>query len=493
MRQKRISTTTNARSKGERGAALITMLMVATLLLMAGGALILTSSLSATNAIDTTAEIQAYYAAEAGLQDTLNVLRGNIASHKSSSTPINLKNAADPNISNDNSDPWGTATDSVPRLSAWLNYTYKNGDDWRVPLSTNYSPMNGIAYTIKIVAPKEDGPPTPGKPSKDDHFQKPNPAPNPKPTPPAWHTFHCGHCQWDYSHHPFCNHHHCLVLNGVWVADNWEYSSLYIESTGYGPRGAVKKLEMTVARTDLDMKAAGMITMIGADDGSTPHLNFGSGGQDNQFKGQDASNETDLAAFALSQSDYTWANDNNGPITKDDPKNIVAPRSTIISSTNTPSFLQSADTARQRVTDLMYAAQAYGGYYTTYNGAVGTATNPDYVFVDGDATLTGGAGLIVVTGTLSLNLTSDFKGLILVLGGGKVTTTSSSAHNLRGLIFIAKFDLTWPSSQNNQPHPFQSPWFDNTGNGKIMFQFDSAAAMTALDQLPHAVTGVVER
>src|SRR5712692_10755252 len=63
----------------ERGAALITMLLVSIPLLMAGGALIMITSMSAANTADSAAETKAYYAAEAGSQQVLNVLRGNVA------------------------------------------------------------------------------------------------------------------------------------------------------------------------------------------------------------------------------------------------------------------------------------------------------------------------------------------------------------------------------------------------------------------------------
>ena len=91
--------------KNERGAALLTSLMVATLLLAAGGALIQITSMSASNAIDSTAEAQAYYGAEAGLQAALNALRGN-AAHTASALPsgmstINFLNAVVPGSSND--------------------------------------------------------------------------------------------------------------------------------------------------------------------------------------------------------------------------------------------------------------------------------------------------------------------------------------------------------------------------------------------------------
>src|SRR5260370_13489922 len=91
--------------RNERGAALITSLLIATLLLVAGGALIQITSMSAANAIDATAETQAYYGAEAGLQAALNSLRGNTA-HPGSAlpsgmTPIDFRNAVIASSSND--------------------------------------------------------------------------------------------------------------------------------------------------------------------------------------------------------------------------------------------------------------------------------------------------------------------------------------------------------------------------------------------------------
>ena len=72
-------TTATRNRRDERGAALIMMLLISMLLLAAGGALIMTTSLTTTTIYDATPEAQAYYAAETGLDDTLNVLRGNRA------------------------------------------------------------------------------------------------------------------------------------------------------------------------------------------------------------------------------------------------------------------------------------------------------------------------------------------------------------------------------------------------------------------------------
>src|SRR5256885_11918457 len=70
-----------SRRSGERGAALITAVLLSLLLLAAGGTLILTTTMTSTTARDSTAEMQAYYAAEAGVARTLEVLRGNVQSN----------------------------------------------------------------------------------------------------------------------------------------------------------------------------------------------------------------------------------------------------------------------------------------------------------------------------------------------------------------------------------------------------------------------------
>ncbi|HKQ99641.1 MAG TPA: hypothetical protein VJT09_03145, partial [Pyrinomonadaceae bacterium] len=113
------ASTVAARRQGERGAALVSTLLLAMLLLTAGGALVLTTTMSATTSIDSTAEMQAYYGAEAGLQSTINVLRGNV--WNGNATPaVSFRSAVEPEDSNVDGDD---ATDSnIARLSNWLTY-----------------------------------------------------------------------------------------------------------------------------------------------------------------------------------------------------------------------------------------------------------------------------------------------------------------------------------------------------------------------------------
>jgi hypothetical protein len=133
----------------QKGAALVTTLLIAALLLTAGGALILATTMTGTNTFDSAAEAQAYYGAEAGLQATLNVLRGNTTPLQGT-YEMSLANAVDPKVSNLDSD-----TSAVPRLSRWIAYSNSYPD--RVPINANYTPFNGIAYKIEVINPDASG------------------------------------------------------------------------------------------------------------------------------------------------------------------------------------------------------------------------------------------------------------------------------------------------------------------------------------------------
>ena len=128
MTQKKSSVLETEHRRGERGAALITVLFISVLILALASALILTTSMSTTNAVSATDEVQAYYAAEAGMQAALNVLRGNIA------PTINFKTAV-----------------SNPQLAQWIAKNYPSTTPDRVTLSPNYSTAEGMAYSITSI------------------------------------------------------------------------------------------------------------------------------------------------------------------------------------------------------------------------------------------------------------------------------------------------------------------------------------------------------
>ncbi len=120
----------NNANSSERGAALITTLLISTLLLIVGGALILTTQLATGLAIDSTSELQAYYAAEAGVNLSLGVLRGNVAAPDG--TKATFRNAV-----------------SHPNLNTWLTYGTTISGSSAISLST--SPVMG--YSVAVTDP----------------------------------------------------------------------------------------------------------------------------------------------------------------------------------------------------------------------------------------------------------------------------------------------------------------------------------------------------
>ena len=141
--------------RDERGAALIMMLLISMLLLAAGGALIMTTSLTASSVYDATPESQDYYAAETGLDDTLNVLRGNRAPNNAGVVVAGVVPDADKisfrrALTNSTSNTAGDSSE-LPRLSRWMNY-HPNYTD-RVAISANYNPLNGSAYSVSLRDP----------------------------------------------------------------------------------------------------------------------------------------------------------------------------------------------------------------------------------------------------------------------------------------------------------------------------------------------------
>jgi type II secretory pathway component PulK len=87
--------------QSEKGAALVISILIATLLLAVAGTVILTSGMSAVTSIEATAELQAYYGAETGLEAALNVIRGHVAPNGiAGTTRMGFRNAVNPATSN---------------------------------------------------------------------------------------------------------------------------------------------------------------------------------------------------------------------------------------------------------------------------------------------------------------------------------------------------------------------------------------------------------
>ena len=133
-------------NQSERGAALLNMLLVTILLLGAGGALITTTMMSATTAIDSTAEMQAFYIAESGMQSALNVLRGNVEPLVTASDRMSFRTAIIPDISN------GPDNTGALRLAGWLPYNDRLDPASLVPVAVG-AVTGGYRITVENLDP----------------------------------------------------------------------------------------------------------------------------------------------------------------------------------------------------------------------------------------------------------------------------------------------------------------------------------------------------
>src|SRR6266550_4551046 len=96
------------------------------------------------------------------------------------------------------------------------------------------------------------------------------------------------------------------------------------------------------------------------------------------------------------------------------------PIAATISNSSLPPWLRSANQARAFLADQKANAISQDRYFTIFSGSSGNSSAPAFTFVDGDCSLDGGAGLLIVTGNLTMNGNPNFNGLILVLGAGTV-------------------------------------------------------------------------
>jgi Tfp pilus assembly protein PilX len=117
-----------------------------------------------------------------------------------------------------------------------------------------------------------------------------------------------------------------------------------------------------------------------------------------------------------------------------------------------------------------------GGTSAQCSGTAGAAATPQVTYVNGDFTLNGGAGVLVVTGNLSISGGMQFDGLILVVGQGSVLINGGGGggSSIYGSVFVA--------NTNNRSTPFAQlatlgvPAFTWHGGGDASIYYNSCWA-----------------
>ncbi len=562
-------------NKGERGAALVTMLLVTVLMLGAGGALIMTTAMSSTTAIGSTAEMQAYYVAESGMQSALNVLRGHAKPLVTATDRMSFRTAIIDDISN------GPDNTGSLRLAGWLPYKDRLDPDSLVPVTIgaftggyrvtveNLDPLSHIVtfetsgsiegsdvatpfsrtfnaggtqevtirYTSQSATTLTPNPHTfpltldsslgsfvierpAGSTDNDVVIPKTDFELTITQTAPwAATTTLEGSFEGEVDvagttlkvtfDEPNVNVDGTnFVLNlpsGTQVLDLTFASSpattgipmrvtspdpkrLILKAYGFGPQGSQKRLEMMVNKENLQFESPAGTMIKGSDDCSPMTLDTGSSGA-KWYSGIDYSGvEPQRPSFAVSPCDEATA---TAGIIKHD--TVVDPEIGFLmddaegsNNVEQPSFLDTAAKARAYLNSLQSKAQTIGRYFDPGTGAttINDSVNaPQFTFVDGDATLTSGSGMLVVTGRLTMRGNTNFKGVILVLGEGELERDGGGNGEILGGITIAKFGRTSGG--------FLAPLFTTNGGGNSNVQYDSGSIANALGSATN-VSGIRE-
>ena len=141
---------------------------------------------------------------------------------------------------------------------------------------------------------------------------------------------------------------------------------------------------------------------------------------------------------------------------------------------STPSQLDSLVASIADVADTTYTC----GISTPCSpgGSVGTIANPQITYVNGDFNYgnASGAGVLVVTGTLSFSGNAAFNGLILVIGQGAIVESGGGNGGFNGSVFLAK------TQSSTFPYPelatLGTPTISWNGGGNSFIQYNSCWA-----------------
>jgi len=414
---------------GERGAALITAVLLSMLLLAAGGILILTSTMTGITARDSTAEMQAYYAAEAGVAKTLEVLRGNVDSSPSGTRASFRNVVCSPAL-------W-TTTATIN--GGYVNVTADSSTKFQVTSILDPDKQNSASWC----------------------------------TDPAF-----------ASYKPERLRIHVTGLGPRDSRKNMEvvvnrYTLEYdVKAVVTLPNGSGNPISFNLGGSNVtstsgvDASGGGTISAVAISDADKQRVNNVIDGCD-----PDGSNCSGSGPNVTPGDPAILANDNTPSFLKD----VASARE----------FLYGSEGMKQAA--INQGRYFNSGAAAIASDAGLGASNPDgvFTFVDGDLVLGPGSptgqGTIIVTGKLTLNGNFQWNGVIMVLGSGEVYRSGGGHGDIFGAMFVAKFPTSGADTDQ-----FGAPVFDTSGGGTSNIQYSSDAVDKAKSVGGHSVKGVRE-
>jgi hypothetical protein len=417
---------------GERGAALITAVLLSLLLLAAGGTLILTSTMTGITARDSTAEMQAYYAAEAGVARALEVLRGNVQSNPSGTRASFHNVVCSPAL-------WTTTSGGTLNVSA-------DGSS-RFQVVSIFDTDNQVSWALD---PNEN-----------------------TATRCAQATYKPVHLRIRVSGFgPRASKKNMEVVVNRYTLDYDVTAVLQAPNESGNPINFNLGGSNVTSTSGTD--ASGTGASIAAIAISNPDYN--------------------AVNNVIDGCEPDGSNCGNGPnVTPGDPMvlNNTNTPTFLQSVAKARQFLYGTEGMKNAaINQGRYFSNAADAIASPLSLG---ASQPDgvFTFIDGDLTLgpgnPTGQGTLIVTGKLTLDGNFNFNGVIMVLGEGEVYRSGGGTGNIYGAMFVAKF-----AAAGADTDPFGAPVFDTSGGGTSNIQYSTDAIDKAKSVGGHSIKGVRE-
>jgi len=416
---------------GERGAALITAVLLSLLLLAAGGILILTSTMTGITARDSTAEMQAYYAAESGISKVLAVLRGNVDSSPSG-TKASFKNVVCSPSLWSATGSGNVAADGSSRYQVNSIFDPDNQVNWALDPNANTATQCALASY--------------------------------KPTRLR------------------------IRVSGFGPRDSKKNMEVIVDryTLQYDVNATVTLPNGSGTQIGFDLGGSNVTTTSGNDacGSGAPIAAFAISNQD-----YNATNNVIDGCHA----DGSNCNGSGPNVYPGDPAvlgNANTP-SFLKTVANTRLFLYGSEGMKQAAINQGRYFTSGAAAIASTAGLGANNTDGVFTFVDGDLVLgpgnPTGQGTLIVTGTLTLNGNFNFNGVIMVLGTGEVYRSGGGSGNILGAMFVAKFAAAGADTDQ-----FSAPIFNTSGGGNATIQYCTDAVDKAKSVGGHAVKGVRE-
>ncbi len=412
--RRQVPTDLSVKRHGERGAALITVVLLSLLMLAAGGTLILTTTMTGTTAIDSTAEMQAYYAAEAGVARTLEVVRGNVES-----TPTGTQATFRNILTNKNL--WTVFSGNSINVAADGTTTF------RVTSIVDPDDVDGIKRTASALY---------------------------KPRRLAIQVAGFG---------PKGSRKNMEV-----VVDRFTLN-YPVKSTVTLPNGSGDPIAF-------DLGMSNPTTYSGEDmDGIEPTIAaFASSNSDHNVVNNvmdgclpDGSNCTGNGANVMPVDPLVLTPTNTPSFLQ----SVATAREFMYGSEG---MMQAAINQGRYFTSGADALASLPGIGANHPDGAFTFVDGDFVLGPGNPT---GQGTLIVTGTLTLDGNFNFNGVIMVLGAGRVLRSGGGHGNIYGAMFVAKFDRAGSSSDVFQAPTFNTNGGGTANIQYSSFQIEKAKSV----------------